>query len=118
MADSGRDVTVPKKPIENGNQKSRENQLAPSHDEHPNDAGPPMAPDGGWGWVIVVASFVVNLIVDGICYTFGVIKTDLVKHFDSSSSTTAWAGSLCAGCYLLVGQLIDCFVSPSLQLFC
>jgi len=104
MANSGRDASALKEKeayssTQNGNTKPR----ASPQDELSNDLGPPTAPDGGWGWIIVAASFVVNLIVDGICYTFGIIKTDLVHHFDSSSSTTAWAGSLCAGCYLLVG---------------
>lgn len=62
------------------------------------------APDGGWGWIVVLASFCISIIVDGICYTFGVIKPDLENHFETSSSTTAWAGSLLAGVYLIVGQ--------------
>lgn len=64
----------------------------------------PVAPDGGWGWAVLFAAFFVSLIVDGICYTFGVIKPELMDTFDASSSATAWAGSLCAGCYLLVGK--------------
>ena len=28
----------------------------------------PAPPDGGWGWVIVFASFMNNLIIDGIAY--------------------------------------------------
>lgn len=64
----------------------------------------PPAPDGGWGWVVVLASFCISIIVDGICYTFGVIKPDLEGHFETSSSTTAWAGSLLAGFYLIVGK--------------
>jgi len=68
-----------------------------------SDLEPPVAPDGGWGWVVVLASFFISVIVDGICYTFGVIKPDLDEHFETSSSTTAWAGSLLAGVYLIVG---------------
>ncbi len=43
----------------------------------------PPPPDGGWGWVVVVASFLCNVIGDGIGYTFGVIMPHLVIHFDS-----------------------------------
>jgi hypothetical protein len=64
----------------------------------------PVAPDGGWGWIVVLASFFISVIVDGICYTFGVIKPALEEHFETSSSTTAWAGSTLAGVYLIVGQ--------------
>ncbi len=44
----------------------------------------PPPPDGGWGWVIVFASFMCNLILDGIAYTFGVLLNPLVEHFDSN----------------------------------
>ena len=27
-----------------------------------------LAPDGGYGWVIVMASFLTNMIVDGVCF--------------------------------------------------
>jgi hypothetical protein len=43
----------------------------------------PPPPDGGWGWVVVAASFLCNVIGDGIGYTFGVIMPHLVLHFDS-----------------------------------
>ena len=38
----------------------------------------PAPPDGGWGWVIVAASFTCNLILDGIAYSFGVLLGPLV----------------------------------------
>lgn len=44
----------------------------------------PPPPDGGWGWVVVFASFMCNLILDGIAYTFGVLLNPLVEHFDSN----------------------------------
>jgi hypothetical protein len=75
---------------------------------------PSVAPDGGWGWVVVLASFLISVVVDGICYTFGVIKPDLEKHFETSSSTTAWAGSLLGGFYLIAGSKSD-FLSVCIQ---
>ena len=33
----------------------------------------PLPPDGGWGWVVMMASFFTNLLVDGVCYTFATI---------------------------------------------
>ncbi len=34
-------------------------------------------PDGGWGWVVVLASFVVNMIADGVTFSFGVLFVEL-----------------------------------------
>jgi len=63
-----------------------------------------MAPDGGWGWVVVICSFFISVIVDGIGYSFGIVKGDLDNHFQTASSTSAWAGSLLNGVYLSVGE--------------
>ena len=36
-------------------------------------------PDGGWGWVVVLSSFILNCVLDGICNSFGIIMDPLVK---------------------------------------
>ncbi|XP_065568498.1 monocarboxylate transporter 5-like isoform X2 [Artemia franciscana] len=64
-------------------------------------------PDGGWGWVIVVASFFCNLVVDGIIFSFGMIMSHLVVHFDESRSKVALVGSLLSGFYLLMGPFVS-----------
>ncbi|XP_065222500.1 uncharacterized protein LOC135847046 [Planococcus citri] len=61
------------------------------------------APDGGYGWVIVFASFMVNLIADGVTFSFGVIYVELVDYFGEGKSKTAWIGSLFAAIPLLSG---------------
>ncbi|KAG1680874.1 Monocarboxylate transporter 12 [Nymphon striatum] len=67
----------------------------------------PTPPDGGWGWVIVAASFISNVIVDGISYSFGVFLPEFVSYFGSSKAKAAWIGSLLSGCYLSVGPLVS-----------
>jgi len=67
----------------------------------------PVPPDGGWGWVIVLSSFICNFIVDGICYTFGVFLDSYVIYFDSGKGTVSWAGSLLAGVYLSCGPIVS-----------
>ncbi|EFA08184.1 monocarboxylate transporter 12 [Tribolium castaneum] len=62
-------------------------------------------PDGGWGWVVVVASFVVNLIADGITFSFGVIFVEFLKYFGQNRGTTAWIGSLFMAMPLLSGPI-------------
>lgn len=62
-------------------------------------------PDGGWGWVVVFASFMVNLIADGITFSFGVIYAELLKYFGESKAKTAWIGSLFMAMPLLSGPI-------------
>ena len=47
--------------------------------------------------VICFASFIGNLIIDGIAYSFGIMLNDLVEHFDSNAASVAWVGSLIPG---------------------
>ena len=48
-------------------------------DEDGDDLVAPSPPDGGWGWVVCAASFLCNMILDGIAYCFGVLLTPLCK---------------------------------------
>jgi hypothetical protein len=66
----------------------------------------PTPPDGGWGWVIVAASVLANMIVDGITYTFGVFLPKFEEAFQEPKRTIALAGSLQVGTYLCVGELV------------
>ena len=52
------------------------------------------APDGGWGWMVVAASFMAHVIADGCGFSFGVLFSELLEVFGESKSTTAWIGSL------------------------
>lgn len=62
--------------------------------------------DGGYGWVVVFASFMVNAIVDGVIFAIGeTILPIWEKEFDSNTATVSIATSLLAGCYLLSGPL-------------
>ncbi|XP_078035732.1 monocarboxylate transporter 9 isoform X2 [Augochlora pura] len=72
--------------------------------EH-HDMPPP--PDGGYGWVVVFASFMCNMIVDGIAYTFGVFLGEFVTYFDEGKGKTAWVGSLLSGMYLSAGPVVS-----------
>ncbi|XP_069172905.1 uncharacterized protein [Procambarus clarkii] len=63
------------------------------------------APDGGWGWVIVAASFMVHCIADGVTMSFGVLFVELLSYFQESKSLTSWVGSLFMAIPLLAGPL-------------
>lgn len=62
------------------------------------------APDGGYGWIVVFASFMCNFTVDGICYTFGLFLPYFMTEFHSGKAITALAGSLLSGCYMTAGK--------------
>jgi len=63
----------------------------------------PVPPDGGWGWVVLISSFLSNVIVDGVCYTYSIFFNELLVYFGASKSKTALVGALLPACYLLVG---------------
>jgi len=63
-----------------------------------------LPPDGGWGWAVVAAAFVSNLIVGGICYMFGIIMPELLEYFQAGKGKTAFVGSVVPGTLSIVGR--------------
>lgn len=66
-----------------------------------------VAPDGGWGWMVVFAAFYCNIIVDGIAYSFGMLIKDMVNAFHESEATITVVGSLLNGFYLIAGNIFS-----------
>ncbi|KAI2797115.1 hypothetical protein BLOT_015572 [Blomia tropicalis] len=64
-------------------------------------------PDGGFGWAVVFASFMCNVIVDGIIFSFGFLLPEISAEFNENKATTAWIGSLQTGFYLIVGPVVS-----------
>uniref|UniRef100_A0A182IUD1 Major facilitator superfamily (MFS) profile domain-containing protein n=1 Tax=Anopheles atroparvus TaxID=41427 RepID=A0A182IUD1_ANOAO len=73
----------------------------------PEKKKPPKIPDGGYGWVVVFASFMISLIMDGVSFSFGLIYTELLAYFGESKSKTAWIGSLFIAVPLLSGPIMS-----------
>ncbi|KAK3609611.1 hypothetical protein CHS0354_038612 [Potamilus streckersoni] len=67
----------------------------------------PVPPDGGYGWVIVFASFLCNVIVDGIGYSFGIFLSEFVSYFNETRSKVSLVGSLLCGVYMCVGPIVS-----------
>lgn len=61
-------------------------------------------PDGGWGWLVVVACFVINMMSDGVSFTFGLLYIEFLHEFKASKSATSWVGSLFMALPLLAGK--------------
>ena len=53
-----------------------------------------MAPDGGYCWVVVFASFVCSAITEGVIITFGVFLPTLRDYFSVGTETIVLAASL------------------------
>ena len=56
----------------------------------------PVAPDGGWGWVIMVVCLFSCCIVGFGYATFAVLYVPLVEHFEAEHGFTGWIGSMYA----------------------
>eukprot|EP00096_Caligus_rogercresseyi_P014127 TRINITY_DN6655_c0_g1_i1.p1 TRINITY_DN6655_c0_g1~~TRINITY_DN6655_c0_g1_i1.p1 ORF type:complete len:644 (-),score=198.67 TRINITY_DN6655_c0_g1_i1:308-2239(-) len=67
------------------------------------------APDGGWGWVVVLGSFLVNCIADGVTFSFGILFIELQEEFGLSKALTAWVVSIFHSVPLLSGPLASSF---------
>lgn len=67
-------------------------------------------PDGGWGWVVVLSSFVISMIADGISFSFGLLYIEFLEEFEASKATTAWIGSLFIAVPLLAGPIMSALV--------
>ena len=72
--------------------------------------GKPKVPDGGWGWVVVMASLVISMIADGVSFSFGLLYIEFLHEFGASKSKTAWIGSLFMAVPLLSGPVMSALV--------
>ncbi|CAH0564857.1 unnamed protein product [Brassicogethes aeneus] len=70
----------------------------------------PKIPDGGWGWWVVFAAFIINMVSDGVCLTFGLLYVEFLHEFGASNSATSWIGSLFMAVPLLAGPVMSAMV--------
>jgi MFS family permease len=57
------------------------------------------------GWIIVFVSFLINMIADGITFSFGVFNVEFLKYFGDSKGKTAWISSIFMAVPLLSGPI-------------
>jgi len=53
-----------------------------------------MAPDGGWGWMVVVGSCICHFFLLGINRSMGIIFVLLQERFEASATDTALAAAI------------------------
>ena len=63
-------------------------------------------PDGEWGWVVCAASFMVNFILDGTMFSFGILLLELLDDLQETKSVTSWVGSAQLGMSMMMGQCL------------
>lgn len=61
-------------------------------------------PDGGWGWLVLAGSMLVNLLVPGTVKSFGVLFVEFLEAFDATPSSAAWIPALCYFLYSSLGM--------------
>ncbi|KAM9495393.1 monocarboxylate transporter 10-like [Clarias gariepinus] len=71
-------------------------------------------PEGGWGWVVMLASMWCNGSVFGIQNAFGILFVSLLKEFGSENDSdlrfrTAWVGSLSMGMIFFCSPIVSVF---------
>ncbi|XP_039627406.1 monocarboxylate transporter 9b [Polypterus senegalus] len=67
--------------------------------------------DGGWGWVIIVVSFIGQFLAYGSPHAVGVLYPEWLEAFGESKGKTAWVGSLVSGTGLIASPICNVFVS-------
>ncbi|XP_076687098.1 monocarboxylate transporter 5-like isoform X3 [Andrena cerasifolii] len=92
--------------------KSASENAACESMDHPlvSDQTQPLPPDGGWGWFVVLASFLIHVITDGVTYSFGLFYLELLYYFEDGKGATAWIASILVGVTLCSGPISGWFV--------
>ncbi|XP_008206529.1 uncharacterized protein LOC100123026 isoform X4 [Nasonia vitripennis] len=62
-------------------------------------------PDGGWGWFVLVAAVMVNVLIPGGIKSFSVFYKAFQDQFESSLSAASWIPALCYFLYSSLGPL-------------
>ncbi|KAG6444800.1 hypothetical protein O3G_MSEX003549 [Manduca sexta] len=67
--------------------------------------------EGGWGWIVVIASFFSIMILDGVAFTFGSLITDITDDLKISDSLVALINSVAIAIYFIAGPLSSAFIN-------
>ncbi|XP_069122460.1 monocarboxylate transporter 3-like [Argopecten irradians] len=69
------------------------------------------APDGGWGWIVVMASFMQHALIDGMTCTFGIFYDDILATFNEGSARTQVLSSIIVGVSFLIGPFTGVLIN-------
>lgn len=60
-------------------------------------------PDGGYGWIVVLASFLCQFLTDGSMYTFGIFLEEISIALNCAQTQITLSSSIQNGCYNMSG---------------
>lgn len=60
-------------------------------------------PDGGWGWLILAAAMLVNIIISGMIKSFGIFVMEIQETFDLKPSQILWIPAITYFFYSFLG---------------
>lgn len=67
--------------------------------------------DKGYGWVIVFAFFILEVLMDGVRFSFGLFFVEFLSEFNKGKADTAWVGAIMIGVYNLGGPVFAVIVN-------
>lgn len=70
-----------------------------------------IAPDGGYGWLVVLASFTSNCLVDGVGFSYSIYMEVLQKVLNVSLTQISLIPSIMMGLYLMCGPFFSALVN-------
>ena len=73
--------------------------------------------DKGWAWVVMVASLLMIVIVEGITFSTGVLIQELLEEFGQTESKTSLVASVLSGFYLGAGERYIYLITHLKELF-
>ena len=92
--------------------KSIFDEMAANHRVHERQqsiSGEPPVPDGGWGWIVIIASFLIHVMADGAVYSYGVLVPYFLDEFpEATRANVGGIGSMMVGVTWGCGKIIYC----------
>merc|ERR1719336_1298945 len=85
--------------------------LIPIKEEETESIASVSPPDGGWGWWVVFASFMIHIVADGITYSFGIFLVALIDEFNADRGYASLIPSILVGITLGSGPIASSFVN-------